>query len=60
MEKTAIPKINTIRAGCHFSTEHISPYALHESLLEGGARGTMVGKRGVLGLGTDCRGTRDA
>ena len=57
MEKTMIPKINTIRAGRRFSTEHLSPYALHESLLEGGTTGTMVGKRGVLG--TDCRGTRD-
>ena len=54
-----IPKINTIRAGHHFSTEHLSPYALDESLLEGGARGTTVGKKGVLGLGTDYRETRD-
>ena len=59
MDKTAILKINTIRTGRHFSTEHLSPYALHEFLLEGGVRGTTVGKRGVLGLGTDFRESRD-
>ena len=59
MEKTVIPEINTIRAGRHVSTEHSSPYALDESLLEGGARGTTVGKKGDLGLGTDYRDTRD-
>lgn len=57
--KTVIPKINTIRAGHHFSTEHLSPYALDESLLEGGACGHHGGEKGVLGLGTDYRETRD-
>ena len=51
MKNPAIPKVNTTRAGCRFSIDHLSPYALCEPLPEGGAGIAKVGKEAVLSIG---------
>ena len=53
-----ILKINTIRAGRHFSTEHLSPYAFHEFLLEGGSQGHHGGEKRSLGPGDRLQGNQ--